>query len=159
MAIFKNAQSIPAELTGLLERRERVLAWSEHNGGLIAATTLGIISTDAHESKRIPWTSTLSAKWEDPLLTIALVPDMATVAWILAEPGRLPVAIRDRVTNMVVVDRLRRFNDQEVRFIAHRVDGGIEWLTIAQDLSWANSPVGQASIESELVQLRSTLGI
>lgn len=159
MAIFKRAEPIPAAIYDLLERRERVLAWSEHQGGFIAATSLGILSTDSHESKRIPWTHTLSAKWDAPLLTVALAPDMATVGWLISEPGQLPIAIRDRVTNGVLVDRIRRFNDQEVRFIAHRIDTGIEWLTIAQDPTWANSPIGKASIDSELDQLRSTLGI
>ena len=159
MAIFNRSSNIPGQLTELLERRERVLAWSEHHGGLIAATTLGILSTDAHESKRIPWTQTLSAKWDAPLLTVAVAPDLSTMGWMISEPGQLPAVIRDRVTSGVVVDRIRLFNEHEVRFIAHRAQQGIEWLTIAQDPDWAATPIGASSIESELAQLRSTLGI
>ena len=159
MGFFKRAETLPQELSSVLERRERVLAWSEHQGGLIAVTTLGIISTDAHESKRISWSQTLSAKWDAPLLTVSLAPDMTPVGWMIPEPGQLPAAIRDRVTSAVVVDRVRKFNDQEVRFIAHRAQRGIEWLTIAQDPDWAKSPIGVASIESELASLRATLGI
>lgn len=159
MAWWKNSDSIPKELSSLLERKERILAWAHHQGGLLAATNVGLISTDAHEVKRIPWTSTLSAKWDAPLLTIALTPDLESLGWLVPEPGQLPVAVRDRVTAFVIVDRVRRFGDQEVRFIAHKSDSGVEWLTIAQDQDWANSPIGQASILAELQVLRSTFGI
>jgi hypothetical protein len=46
-----------------------------------------------------------------------------------------------------------------VRFIAHKSDSGIEWLTIAQDQNWADSAIGQASINAEVDALRSTFGI
>lgn len=159
MAWWKSAQQEPRELNELLERKERILAWAHHQGGLIAATTVGLISTDAHEIKRIPWTHTLAAKWEAPLLTVSLAPDLSNLGWLIEEPGQLPVAVRDRVTAAVVVDRVRRFDDQEVRFIAHKSDIGIEWLTIAQDQDWADSAIGQASINAEVEALRSTFGI
>lgn len=159
MPLFTRTEPIPLPLSSLLERRERVLAWAQHQGGFIAATSLGIVSTDHHESKRILWSQTLSAKWDAPLLTVALAPDLSAIGWLIAEPGQLPIAIRDRVTSGVLVDRIRRFEEQEVRFIAHRTPTGIEWLTIAQDNVWATSLIGKASIDSELEQLRSTFGI
>ncbi len=159
MAWWKTAESVPTELLNLLERKERILAWTKHQGGLIAATNVGLISTDMHEEKRIPWTHILSAKWDAPLLTVALAPDLQNLGWLIDQPGQLPVAVRDRVTASVIVDRVRLFQDYEVRFIAHKSQSGVEWLTIAQDDNWAQSAVGKASIAAELESLRSTFGI
>ncbi len=159
MAWWNRDNGVPSELAGLLLPNERILAWATHHSGVIAATTQALVSTDHHDSKRIPWTHVLSAKWEGSMLTINLAPDLSSLGWLIDEPGQLPVAVRDRVTAHIVVDRTRRFNDQEVRFIAHRGETDIEWLTIAQDADWAHSPQGQASIQAELVSLRSTLGV
>jgi hypothetical protein len=140
----------------------KVLATADHAGGTIRVTTEGIDSVDSHESLHIPWADTLGALWETPRLTVTTLRDGVTEhrAWLLAEPGQVPQAVRDRVSSNIVMDLKRTFEPGGVvRFVARRNGDEVVWDVLAEDQDWLESPVGQRSVTSELVDIRSTLGV
>lgn len=160
MGLWKKAEPLPPPLAAVLEHKEKVFSWAQHGGGFLAATDLGIISIDNHDSTRIPWSQAIAGKWEPPLLTVTCLPDMDTVGWQLDDPGMLPQAVRDRITAHVLIDRAVNFPGHgSVRFVATKSADGVKWLTNSQDEAWAQSPEGSAAIQAELASLRSALGI
>ena len=100
--------------------------------------------------------------WETPRLTVTTLRDGVTEhrAWLLAEPGQVPQAVRDRVSSNIVMDLKRTFDPGGiVRFVARRKGDDVVWDVLAEDHQWLESALGQRSVTSELVEIRSTLGV
>lgn len=154
-------RSVPEKLQPYLAKRERLIAWANHSGGLIAVTNLALISLDHHENVRIPWELSISGKWEEPILIISLQEQLhAPVkqrAWNLIEPGLVPTAVRERITTAQVFDQLMDVSHVgKVRFIARRGPDGIFWDYLSEQQLNEDS---QSHIQNALNQLRQTLGI
>mgnify|MGYP006286334709 FL=1 len=162
MKLFRT-EPIPTSIATQLGKGEQVLAWAEHSGGLVAVTNLSFISLDAHESKCIRWFDTLSAKWDAPVLTLVVAhgdQSPESFAWRFENPGLVPTAVRDRVTAVVIADRMMNVPEVgRVRFIARRTPDGVQWTTVAEPEVQVNSPDIQTRIRTALQSLRSTLGI
>lgn len=159
MKLFK--RSLPNEFADHLQKRERVIAWAKHTGGMIAVTDLALISLDHHENVRIPWELTISGKWDEPILVISLQDslhgEVKQRAWNLAQPGLVPTAVRERITTAQVFDQVKDIPDLgKVRFIARRSPHGITWDYLSDQKFNPNS---QTHIQAALSQLRQTLGI
>lgn len=159
MNLFK--KKVPTQLKDHLTKGERVIAWTNHSGGLIAVTDLALLSFDHHENVRIPWELTISGKWEEPLLVISLQSELGGPviqrAWNLGEPGLVPDAVRERITTAQVFDQLQDVkNVGKVRFIARRSPDGISWDYLANGNLGLDS---QTHIQDQLNKLRQTLGI
>ena len=157
---FFNRTKFP-ELDGNLEKGEQVLAWADHSGGKIFATNFALNSFDQHDSIRIPWELSLSAKWDEPFLTV-ISQDSSTGpaivrAWQIADPGMVPAAVRERITQAQIFEQIRDLPEVgKVRFLARKGPTGISWSTLTDEVLDENS---QAHIQAELTQLRNTLGI
>ena len=160
MPLWKRSEPLPSQLQEVLAPKEKVFSWARHGGGFLAATDLGIISIDSHDSTKIPWQLAIAGKWEPPLLSVTCLPHMTVAAWQLDDPGMLPQAVRDRITAHVLIDRVINFpGHASVRFVATKSPDGVKWLTNAQDQTWADSPEGKSAISAQLADLRSALGI
>ena len=159
MNLFK--KKVPSQLNDHLAKGERVMAWANHSGGLVAVTDLALLSLDRHENVRIPWELTISGKWDEPMLVVSLQNELGGPviqrAWNLVEPGLVPDAVRDRITTAQVFDQLEDVeNVGKVRFIARRSPYGINWDYL---VSGNLGPDSQNHIQDQLIKLRQTLGI
>ena len=164
MAWFRRSNPAPSQITSQIAKSDRLLAWATHRDGFVAVTTNYLISIDSDEVNRTPWSLSLQARWDQPQLTLVTQLDgeqsAVTHTWILDEPGSVPLAIRDRVTAAVLIDRVRELpNDGQVRFIARRNGQEIEWTTVADDVVAAKSAIGTKEVSDTLHELKSAFGI
>lgn len=159
MGLFRN--KVPEDLISHLEDGEHVIAWANHSGGKIIVTNRNLLSLDHHQNLKFPWHLALWAKWEEPVLQVAAQDELTgpaiTRAWNISNPGLVPDSIRERVTSSQIFDQLRELPGiGKVRFLARRSESGIHWVTLT-DLNLDID--SQNHIETELLQLRQSLGI
>jgi hypothetical protein len=162
MRFFQRPQPLPSELKSVIASNEYLLAWSSHSGGVLAVTDKRLISSDSDEISTIRWQDALSAKWEQPLLSLVVMRSDSpeTLAWTLEEPGLVPTAVRDRVTAVIVIDRLIDVPEVgRVRFIARRTTDGVIWNTVPENSVDAQGAPMQERIRETLRTLRANLGI
>jgi len=162
MKFFQRPEPLPVVIRSVMESNEYLLAWSTHSEGVLAVTDKRLISSDPHGVTTILWQDSLSAKWEQPLLSLivmkAQVPE--TLAWKIDEPGLVPTAVRDRVTAAIVIDRLIEVPEVgRVRFIARRTADGVIWSTVPESSVDVQAAPIQDLIREALRTLRSNLGI
>ena len=155
---------MPPEILELLPKSDRLLAWTNHQTGLIAASDHHLVSISDLANCVIPWESSLQAKWQPPNLTLVTKVDsdssINSQTWILDSPGQMPLVVRDRVTATVVIDRLLELKSAgRVRFIARRKGELIEWITVAEDDQSLDGQSGAIEVSLALNQLRAAFGI
>jgi len=159
---FQRPEPLPAQIRSVMESNEYLLAWSTHSSGVLAVTDKRLISAQAQVVSTVLWEDSLSAKWEEPLLSLVVLHEQATqtLSWKLDEPGLVPTAVRDRVTATIVIDRLVDIPEVgRVRFIARRTANGVIWSTVPEGSIDAQSAPIQERIRESLRSLRSNLGI
>ena len=155
---------LPSELATAIPKNDRLLAWATYRGGLLAVTDKNLVCIDNLEPTLISWTIALQARWEPPMLTLVTQPDSQTVAtsqtWELDLPGKVPSALRDRVTSAVIVDRAYDLpNAGRVRFVARRDGQNVTWIAVADDLAAPQSVEGANDVANALTELKSIFGI
>jgi hypothetical protein len=161
---FKQAPAMPPELAQAVSSQGRLLDWTSHSTGLIAVTKESLVDLSGDKAIVTPWTDSLQAKWEPPLLTVIFQGQQdekpTAKSWTLDEASQLPRAVRDRVTSAVVVDRVFELpNAGRVRFVARKDEKRTYWSVIADDQNASQSDIGQDEIAKALAELRSTFGI
>lgn len=162
MRIFQRPQPLPAEIKSVIEQNEYLLAWSLHSGGVLAVTDKRLISSDSHGISAILWQDSISAKWEQPLLSLLVSAgeNTQTLGWKLDDPGLVPTAVRDRVTATIVIDRQIDIPEVgRVRFVARRTPDGVVWSTVPSSTVDEESAPIQERIRETLRTLRANLGI
>ncbi len=164
MSWFKQAPAMPPELAQAVSSQGRLLDWTSHSTGLIAVTKESLVDLSGDKAIVTPWTDSLQAKWEPPLLTVIFQGQQdekpTAKSWTLDEASQLPRAVRDRVTSAVVVDRVFELpNAGRVRFVARKDEKRTYWSVIADDQNASQSDIGQDEIAKALAELRSTFGI
>ena len=161
--LARNSQ-IPVELLAAIPKSDRILAWAAYQGGLIAVTDKNLVVTGESLPTLIPWSIALQARWEPPVLTLVTQLDSqsvsATQTWTLEEPGKIPSAVRDRVTHTVVVDKAYNLpNAGNVRFVARRDGKNVTWITVVDDLAATQSAAGAKDVAAAMSELKSIFGI
>jgi hypothetical protein len=162
MRFFQRPQPLPADLKSVMETNEYLLAWSMHSDGNLAVTDKRLISSDSNGVISVLWQDSLSAKWDQPLLSLIVMRSESpeTLAWTIKEPGLVPTAVRDRVSATILIDRLIDVPEVgRVRFIARRTTAGVAWHTVPETSIDTQSAPIQERIRETLRALRSTLGI
>ena len=161
MSWLNRSEPVPAELGNLIGPKESLVAWTGTNTGFIAVTNSRLLLINAESWEARLWQDAIAARWDDPSLQITFSnQDQLEVLEIsLAEPGLVPVAVRDRVTSVIVFDRVVSVPELgNVRFLARRTSDGISWFT----MPISQIPDTEATrnlIASELQNLRANLGI
>jgi hypothetical protein len=155
---------MPPELAQAIAAQGRLLDWTSHSEGLIAVTKASLVDLSGDEAIVTPWTDSLQAKWEPPVLTVIFQGQQdqkpSAKSWTLDEARQLPRAVRDRVTSAVVVDRVFDLpNAGRVRFVARKDERRAYWSVIADDQALSQSAIGQEEIAMALAELRSAFGI
>lgn len=157
---------LPADLA---EPSERLLAWAEGPGGQVLASTRAIYlpessSLTAGEWTRLPWTSVDRAAWEDPQIVVEARMDDTARRWRvdLAEPGRIPEVVRERVmASIVVSEHVELTEGAGARIVGRRTDSDapVEWnVTFDPGLDPADPYLRDAAVRA-LSELRESLGI
>ena len=164
MGLLSREEKVPAELAVAIPKADRLLAWATFRGGLLAVTDKNLVCIDQSQPEVTPWSVALQARWEPPMLTLVTQLDSHSLAtsqtWSLIEPGKVPSAIRDRVTNAVIVDRAYDLpNAGRVRFVARRDGEKVTWITAADDLAATQSKVGAKDVAQALAELKTIFGI
>jgi hypothetical protein len=153
----------------LAEKGERLLAWAavEGDGGRIMASTKALyLPATGHltAATRLPWTAVDRATWTEPELNVhARVGDSERHWRIrLAEAGRMPEVVRERVTASIVIsEHVELTEGAGARIVGRRggSDDPIEWsITFDAGLD-PTDPVLRGAAVSALADLRESLGI
>jgi hypothetical protein len=142
---------MPPELAQAVSSQGRLLDWASHSTGLLAVTKESLVDLSGDKATVTPWTDSLQAKWEPPLLTVIFQGQQdekpTAKSWTLDEASQLPRAVRDRVTSAVVVDRVFELpNAGRVRFVARKDEKRTYWSVIADDQTASQSDIGQDEI-------------
>jgi hypothetical protein len=141
VALFGRNKKVPAGLRPPLERDERVLAWAQALAGALVATSRGLwLPTDP--PTRLGWHEIHKAVWSGRELAVtparvvgdssgyAVVEDLPTEVYPLANPGELPHQVRARVTRSVGYTSHHPLpGNGGARVVARRVPGrdGLTW--------------------------------
>ena len=153
---------LPADVRAALELRpkERVLAWADDGAGrpIVATETALHLQRTPPAYTRFGWDQIEHVTYEGGVLIVTLVPelDSATLRVPVGEGRELPIAIRDRVTSSVVVDRFVPLTDDAgVRIVGRRNGSGeIVWRgNLDPDL--AGDPKFQRAAQRALDEVRA----
>ncbi len=171
MVLFTRRETPPSELTALLGREDRVIAWADVAGGqgterssVVLASTRGLWWPGADGHRLIGWHVIDKAVWRDEVLTVIeaevvddlLLVDRPAVSLQLSRPRDLPPTVRKRVESNVVRSELRPVPGGAGRFVARRVPGrdGVVWR-VRLEPGTADSVQLRAHLSEVLAQLRA----
>ena len=148
---------------------ERIIAWGlgdreQPEASLVVATDVALY--ERRTTTRVGWQDVMKGTWEQPDLVLDFSADSGPrrIRIRLDEPRDLPAAVRDRVTDTVVISEYRElFEGAGAHFVARRAPGGgvdqIQWSVVFD----AGLDPTDASLRSHadavLGELRSSLGI
>jgi hypothetical protein len=159
-------QKLPPEVQSqlMLGPKERVLAWADdgHGRPVVASETALHLQRMPPEYSRITWDQIEHARYDEGVLVLALSPELgsATLRIPVGQGRELPVAVRDRVTSSVVVDRFVELRGEHgVRIIGRRTDaGGVVWRTDL-DPMLSGDPAVDAEVQTLLDEVKSEIAI
>jgi hypothetical protein len=129
------------------------------DGGWVVATGLALVTSD----RRTPWTDVAHAQWydEESVLAIDPVPDAGPVRRIqLAEPGRIPETVRERVMASIVLSRrVPLSTGGSVRIVARRADHASDtvWQVVAEPGTDLTAPGAAAAADAAVAALAAEL--
>ena len=170
MAFLSRRLRVPRELSSVIPKRERVLAWGlgpERSDGepTVVAATIAAFYAPGYVDP-LPWSDILRATWDDPILEIAYrqtdVRKPALLRITLDAPGSLPLAVRDRVEDTIVVQHhVALVGSAGARLIARRVPNSddISWVIVFDSSLDPDDPQLRAEADAALTEFRSNLGI
>ncbi|WP_214415960.1 hypothetical protein [Sphaerisporangium fuscum] len=153
------ARSLPDDSGVTLESGERVLVHAHVPGGGYAVATDRALHLPGE--KPLPWHRIDRAMWDEEGLLVVTT-DGAERRVPLPDPGRLPEAVRERVTSSILVNRHFRLGENGgVRLVARRIPGQdtAEWEFVFDPGLDPTDPGLRAAAEQLLEGLRRNLGI
>lgn len=133
---FAAAPELPAGFTGTLEPTERVVTMGELvGGGHLVLTQLGLWVPEGAETRRIGWHVVSKAVWDRSALVITeavstgtageavLLSDLAPRRFELAQPGKVPEMVRQRVTSSILSSEYCELPGGGAWFVQRRIPG------------------------------------
>ena len=128
---------LPTGFAGTLDVDERVLAMAPVTGrdAHLVATSVGLWLPTDDGARRLGWHLVSRATWEGGALTLVeateaetidgavLLADLAPVRWRLAEPGRLPQVVHERVEGSIRSRHHRDLPGGGAWFVQRKVPG------------------------------------
>ena len=143
-----------------LERGEKPIAAARDAGaGWVVATGRALVTAD----RRTPWTDVAHAQWYDEEQVLVVDPVAGAgdrLRWRLAEPGRLPETVHERVVASIVLSRRVAVpGGAGVRLVARRGQGRdpLLWQVVPDDGTDLAAPGVQAFVDDTLARLRAEL--
>ncbi|GAB3431951.1 hypothetical protein [Actinophytocola sediminis] len=127
---------VPAELEGVLEREEHVVATAGLRGsGSLFASTLGLWVPDEDGRRRIGWHLISKATWGNGVLEViesresatagdaVLLADLSPVRYALERPNKLPDVVHQRVNGSIRSRHRRELPGGGAWFVQRKVPG------------------------------------
>jgi hypothetical protein len=148
---------------------ERVIAWgigdiNDPENSLVVATDQALY--DMRSGSRIAWQNVIKGTWEQPDFVIDFQGESGPrrLRIRLEDPRDLPAAVRDRVTDTVVISEYRELTeDAGAHFVARRSPGGgldgIGWSVVFDAGLDPDDPGLRSKADEVLGELRASLGI
>jgi len=154
-----------------IDAGERIIAWgigtwSPTEPSYVVATDEALY--DQRGPARYPWADVIKGTWQEPqfVLTLDSGPGAGAikVAVRVDDPRDLPAAVRDRVTDTVVVSEYVDLGDEAgAQLVARRDPGagleGIRWSIVFDSGLDPGDPDLRARADRALADLRGSLGI
>jgi hypothetical protein len=159
---FRRRDRLPDEIRATLptERGERVLtAGRATDDRWVVATDRALIDG----TRRTAWTDVVHAQWydEEKVLEVDLLPgDEPSYLLALAEPGRLPETVHERVMASIVLSRRVALPGGGARLVARRGEGSGEtvWQVVVDDGVDLADPAVRHRVDAALADLQAELG-
>lgn len=164
-----NRLSASARTSAGVPKSERVIAWGvgdskDPEGSHVVATDQALY--EQRSGIRLAWQDVIKGTWEQPDFVIDYqgVGGPRRLRIHLDDPRELPAAVRDRVTDTVVISEYRELTeDAGAHFVARRSPGGgldgIGWSVVFDAGIDPADPILRAKADEVLGELRGSLGI
>lgn len=148
---------------------ERVIAWgtgdrTDPDSSLVVATDQALY--EMRSGSTVEWQTVIKGTWEQPDFVIDFASESGPrrLRVRLEDPRDLPAAVRDRVTDTVVISEYRDLTDNAgAHFVARRAPGGgldgITWSVVFDAGLDPNDQSLRAQADGILSELRASLGI
>jgi len=142
-----------------LDRGEKVIAAAQlADGGWVVATGGALVGV----AGRTPWTDVAHAQWfdEEQVLVVDPVPGAGSLMRLrLAQPGRVPETVHERVMASIVLSRrIALPGGGGARLVARRGDGAdLAWQVVPDTGTDLTVPEVRAVVDAALTDLRSEL--
>ncbi|MDA2989150.1 MAG: hypothetical protein O2815_08745 [Actinomycetota bacterium] len=148
---------------------ERVIAWgigdaTDQDTSLVVATDQALY--EMRSGSRIAWQNVIKGSWEQPDFVIDFQGESGPprLRIRLEDPRDLPAAVRDRVTDTVVISEYRDLTENAgAHFVARRSPGGgldgISWSVVFDAGLDPNDQSLRVQADGILSELRGSLGI
>lgn len=147
---------MPSEVRTAVAPADRVLTYAEGAGGYVIATDRALYLG----GMRLPWFQVERGVWDEEGLTVVTTEGESHRA-PLPEPGRIPEAVRERVTASIVVNHYVPLDARGgVRLVARKTDDDrMVWRFVFDpDLDPAD-PGLRALAEQALEETRRSFGV
>jgi hypothetical protein len=159
---FRRRDRLPDEVRDALptEPGERVLAAGR------ATDSIWVVATDRaliDGTRRTPWTGVVHAQWydEEQVLAVDLLPGgEPSYRLALADPGRVPETVHERVMASIVLSRRVALPGGGARLVARRGDrsGETVWQVMADEGVDLADPAVRDRVDAALADLQAELG-
>jgi hypothetical protein len=152
-----------------IPRGERIIAWgvgsaSDPDASLVVATSSALY--EQRTGQRIEWQQVAKGTWEQPEFVIDFEDSGALrrIRIRIDDARDLPAAVRDRVTDTVVISEHRNLvGEQGAQFVARRTPDGdledIQWSVVFDSGLDPTDPTLRQRADAELAALRASLGV
>lgn len=151
------------------EPGERIFAWAPTTGdvrGHVIGTDRAMVLV-GDEVLRLPWDRVIRAAWSEPVLELLVQPEPAgptrSMRLVMAEAGRVPLVVRDRVTASVVAQHHVALDSEGrgVRLLARKVpmSDQVRWIVLFDTGLDPEDPELRARADTALAQVRMSLGL
>lgn len=142
---------------------ERVLTLGRTPYGAPVAVTRDALylPTPAGEVRRIRWDQVEHATWDSPVLQLLVEGAADPTRVVLEDPGRVPEAVRERVTSAIVVaERVELSAGVGAEIIGRRTGDGtaLRWRVTFDPGVDPNDPVVRAAADREIARLKTSYG-
>lgn len=149
---------------------DRVLAWGTlDDGGTVLATRHGLWLPDRDE-RLLEWYRIVRATWRDGVLRVVegaerepgVLTELPPRPYRLAEPGRIPYTVRQRVQNSIGYTSHHRLEPAGgVYVVGRRVAGrdGLSWYLVFDAGTDLDDPLVRAQADELLGRARAVTGL
>ncbi|GAA5045045.1 hypothetical protein HNP84_002713 [Thermocatellispora tengchongensis] len=142
-----------------LAKGDRALTYAKAAGGGHVVVTDNALYLD--DGTRLPWHTIDRGLWDEDGITV-ITTDGGRHRALLPDPGRVPEAVRERVTSSIVVNQHVPLPGRGgVRLVARRVPGQPEllWEFVFDQGLDPDDPGLRAHAEQALEEVRRSLGV
>ncbi|MEU4403702.1 hypothetical protein AB0F88_04200 [Streptosporangium sp. NPDC023963] len=147
---------MPSEVRAALAPGDRVLAYAEGPDGYVIAADKALYLG----GERLPWFQVDRGVWDEEGLTVGTTDGRSHRA-LLPEPGRIPEAVRERVTASIVVNQYVPLDARGgVRLVARKADADrLIWEFVFDSGLDPEDPGLRALAEQALEETRRSFGV